>query len=699
MTYPNGVKATHAYDRADRLTRLTNLRGPATVSAYAYGYDKNGNRLSQVETNGGVSETTTYTYDGLDRLTTVTYPVDASFPGGRVVTYGYDSVGNRIRETEKTTGGAVLADKQGVFDNTNRLTALNDLVSPANSTSFGWDANGNQNAKTVGTGPGAVTTEYRYDIRDKMVETVQGVSILGRFQYDCEGRRTKKIGEEGLRQYVYDQTSLLLEYDDAGNQVAKYDYGSDRLISLFRRDEPRRYFSLDGLRSVVNLTDDSGSVAASYHLDAWGNFRFPAELTASKNRFAFTGYVWDPETGLFNAKARYFDPQIGRFTNQDSFLGSIDDPPSLHRYFYGNDNPLRYVDPTGHESEGANPPVNENQELLQQATMPSSAMSPELARALQDYRSANSTRPTVVQEPGWLETAWQKISEGYEGVWAWAQRYIGDQGEAAGKSTIRRRPPSEATTAKQQAAEALADRDPTLSGAASREAERADLARGARTVSGELGRAGAETTASGLRTAVETEGVGKLIGGAAGILKSVGRRAGRTLAAESRVARTAEETIATEARGSRLAATKGEAVGRAGETGVAGGTSVAKSPFDVVPERYRASIARAFEGTPGVETLREDLIVYRRWGGKAVETGSPWFAQKPYVRPGAAQRYLALPSGNTAENMTAFRILAGTTILRGNAATQVGEVGFGSRAVGGGVQIYVPDPSVAIPIR
>ena len=348
VTYPNGVKATHAYDRADRLTRLTNLRGPATVSAYAYGYDKNGNRLSQVETNGGVSETTTYTYDGLDRLTTVTYPVDASFPGGRVVTYGYDSVGNRIRETEKTTGGAVLADKQGVFDNTNRLTALNDLVSPVNSTSFGWDANGNQTAKTVGTGPGAVTTEYRYDIRDKMVETVQGVSILGRFQYDCEGRRTKKIGEEGLRQYVYDQTSLLLEYDNAGNQVAEYDYGSDRLISLFRRDEPRRYFSLDGLRSVVNLTDDSGSVAASYHLDVWGNFRFPAELTTSKNRFAFTGYEWDPETGLFNAKARYFDPALGRFLSQDTFLGEIDEPPSLHRYFYGYANPLRYVDPTGH---------------------------------------------------------------------------------------------------------------------------------------------------------------------------------------------------------------------------------------------------------------------------------------------------------------------------------------------------------------
>src|SRR5262249_6947289 len=59
----------------------------------------------------------------------------------------------------------------------------------------------------------------------------------------------------------------------------------------------------------------------------------------------------DEETGLYNAKARYFDPKLGRFLTQDSFLGRIDNPPSLHRYFYANENPLRYVDPTGHENE------------------------------------------------------------------------------------------------------------------------------------------------------------------------------------------------------------------------------------------------------------------------------------------------------------------------------------------------------------
>ena len=181
----------------------------------------------------------------------------------------------------------------------------------------------------------------------------QGESILSRFQYDCDGRRTKKIGEDGIRQYVYDQTSLLLEYDEAGLQKAKYDYGSDRLISLTRADEGRRFFTFDGLRSVTNLTDDTGSPVASYHLDAWGNFRFPSELLASKNRFAFTGYLWDQETSLFFAKARFYDPEVGRFTSQDSFLGQVDDPPSLHRYFYANANPGRFIDPTGHSARDA----------------------------------------------------------------------------------------------------------------------------------------------------------------------------------------------------------------------------------------------------------------------------------------------------------------------------------------------------------
>jgi RHS repeat-associated protein len=382
VTYPNLVVATHDYDKADRLLTLTNAKDETPVSSYTYSYDPNGNRLSQVEVNGGRSETTGYTYDDLDRLASVTYPVDAAYPQGRVVDYGYDAVGNRRRETEKDSADALLADKQGVFDYANRLTDLQDLVTPAQSTSFTWDPNGNQLTKTVG----GTTTEYRYELRDKLVEVVQGPSTLGRFQYDAAGRRSLKIGEEGLRQYVYDQTSLLAEYDAGGLQKAKYDYGSDRLISLTRPGgEGRRYFSLDGLRSVVNLTDDQGSAVASYHLDAWGNFRFPDELDASRNRFAFTGHIWDEETGLYNAKARYFDPKLGRFLTQDSYLGQIDEPPSLHRYLYARANPATRIDLSGHDD----------------------AMANALAAEMHKRTGALASDHRPAEQRGWWENAWK----------------------------------------------------------------------------------------------------------------------------------------------------------------------------------------------------------------------------------------------------------------------------------------------------
>ena len=81
VSYPNGVHATHTYDKANRLVSLTNARTTgAPVSAYVYSYDTNGNRLSQTETNASRTEVTSYAYDDLDRLATVSYPTDAVLP-------------------------------------------------------------------------------------------------------------------------------------------------------------------------------------------------------------------------------------------------------------------------------------------------------------------------------------------------------------------------------------------------------------------------------------------------------------------------------------------------------------------------------------------------------------------------------------------------------------------------------------------
>jgi len=366
VSTPNGVKTTHLYDKADRVTSIETTRGSTVVSAFGYGYYPNGNRKTQTETNGGLVETTSYGYDALNRLLSVTYPPDAAYPAGRTVTYGYDKVGNRTHETETDAQGAVLSEKSGDFDDRNRLTALTDLVDPTKSVAFGYDANGNLTQKTLNPtelGLDSVVTSYHYDARDLLVEAgeesttppaepggmpVVTAGVLGRFQYDFDGKRTKKIGLEGTRQYVYDDTSILAEYTTAGAPVARYDYGSDRLVSLFRVDEPRKYFHFDALGSVTNLTADvTGTTSASYHWDAWGNARFPSELTASKNKFGFTGYERDGETGLYNAKARYFDPQLGRFTAQDPHSGFIEMPETLNAYAYVHNRPTVYTDPDG----------------------------------------------------------------------------------------------------------------------------------------------------------------------------------------------------------------------------------------------------------------------------------------------------------------------------------------------------------------
>lgn len=89
------------------------------------------------------------------------------------------------------------------------------------------------------------------------------------------------------------------------------------------------------------------TVSGNYHLDAWGNYRNPEELEASKNRFGFTGHLFDRETGTYYAKARYFDPGLGRFLSQDTYLGEIDNPPSIHRYTWAHNRPTYFVDPTG----------------------------------------------------------------------------------------------------------------------------------------------------------------------------------------------------------------------------------------------------------------------------------------------------------------------------------------------------------------
>jgi hypothetical protein len=116
---------------------------------------------------------------------------------------------------------------------------------------------------------------------------------------------------------------------------------------------------------------------------------------------------------------------------------------------------------------------------------------------------------------------------------------------------------------------------------------------------------------------------------------------------------------------------------------------------EYVPAKYQEQVLSAFDRQAAIAVkLNNTTTVYRYWGDKAFESGSPWYTLDPSLEPGFARSLLALPEGNSAVHVSQFAVPANTVIVLGKAASQVGVKGFGSYAIGGGIQLYVPDPSI-----
>jgi len=339
IQYPNSTHANYEYDDKKRILGITNQGANGLLSSYAYSLDLNGNRIQQTEINGGSTEITIYGYDKEDRLTFVDYP-------DKKISYSYDKNFNRISEVETTDAGAVtIKNLTQQYNNRNQLLKIEDSVSPAlNNVDYSYDPNGNQIQKIKN----AETTHFSYDVRDRLKQITTGGSSKGQFLYDYQGLRIEKQGERGTERYSYDNQSVLLQTDESNNLKASFNYGPFQLLSLTETSKPTEYYLFDALGSPVNIAQQDGSLTARYQYDAWGHLR--KDESTSWNRFGFTGHENDKETGLIYAKARYLDPDTGRFLNQDAFDGFTDRPPSLHKYIYAYGNPTVYCDPDGNES-------------------------------------------------------------------------------------------------------------------------------------------------------------------------------------------------------------------------------------------------------------------------------------------------------------------------------------------------------------
>ncbi|WP_207654793.1 glycohydrolase toxin TNT-related protein [Acetivibrio saccincola] len=316
---------------------MTNKKSDGSImDTYTYKYDTAGNQTEKVEVINGVNKgKTTYTYDKLNRLKTVTEP------NGRVTEYTYDASGNRETETIRYNGETIV----NTYENNeqNRLLRVVTRVngSVTETTVYTYDNNGNQLAATTN---GINVQSNTYDEKNQLIKTVAGGKTVIN-TYNGEGLRVAKSVNGSLTRYLYEYDKVILEVNGSGNQIARNLYGINLLMRTV--DGESYYYMYNGHADVTALVNAAtGEVAATYYYDAFGNI---LESTGDvNNNITYAGYQYDEETGLYYLNARMYDPKIARFLQEDTYRGDPMDPLNLNLYAYGHNNPITYYDPTGH---------------------------------------------------------------------------------------------------------------------------------------------------------------------------------------------------------------------------------------------------------------------------------------------------------------------------------------------------------------
>ncbi|MDE6433507.1 MAG: hypothetical protein K2L07_04690, partial [Lachnospiraceae bacterium] len=249
------------------------------------------------------------------------------------------------KTTTNTQDPDVLETVSMTYDDANRLKTYN-------GKSVTYDEKGNM---TYGPVDGTMQ-ELTYDCRNRLVEA-GGVS----YTYDAENTRISmtesKPEGELTTEYVTDtggSLSRLLVAYEADNTQTTYYYGADGLAAQYNSGT-KKYFAYhyDNIGSTTLITAKDGHAVERFSYGTYGEL---LKAAITKIRFLYNGSygVATDSNGLYYMRARYYNPDIKRFINQDIKVGDIGSSQSLNRYAYCEGNPVSMVDPFGLCGEKAN---------------------------------------------------------------------------------------------------------------------------------------------------------------------------------------------------------------------------------------------------------------------------------------------------------------------------------------------------------
>lgn len=308
-----------------------------------YGYDELGRLSQRLSPRGGGWNFRNYGYDaaGQVELSRVAeadtacpeHPVYGARCAPQIVpqyAWAYDAVGNRDPHAHTVENG-------------NRLTRYTaGLVTYV----MEYDAAGFLRTKRGTNGSGAVVLDqaFYWNSLGQLDSVYAAGTGMVRFRYDGLGRRIRKEVNGQAIEYVYSGEQIALEVDGAtGAKRASYTYlpGVDQPLSMTRGTSSYLYVR-DRQGTVRGLLDGATRALVSrYDYDPWG---LPQGGTGTvENPFRYNGRELDAETGLYFNRARYYDPQLGRFISPDPI--GLDGGINLYAYV-GND-PVNQRDPSG----------------------------------------------------------------------------------------------------------------------------------------------------------------------------------------------------------------------------------------------------------------------------------------------------------------------------------------------------------------
>ena len=362
--YPGGQTMATTLDDSGRLKQVvgTTLAGSTSTTRLNLAYTYTDAAVPSSSTNptkdtGIVTSVTdalaaaktTYSHDGLDRLTAVS---TAPTAGGAVTRYEgfcYDGAGNRTKylNSTSTTCSTGTAAATFTYNGGNELTAATG-VTPTGATlagtGFVYDGNGNQTSAKSQIG---LTTAYNAQEAASSFTPAGGSAIAQSYGTGDggNGERTKSGTGTSATTFAvsplspapaWSKTSTTSQWtvrDPSGTLIAVR-------IGSSASSATELYPLTDNVASVRAMVKADGTVANTYSYSVYGSTLSSSEASGLGQPYRYGGGHTDTATGLIKFGIRFYDPTQGRFTQQDPTGRDFG-------FIYGADDPATRIDPTG----------------------------------------------------------------------------------------------------------------------------------------------------------------------------------------------------------------------------------------------------------------------------------------------------------------------------------------------------------------